>query len=138
SALSLDAELPEGAVRVQDMYRIYEPDHKLVVVEMRGEEVRRLMEEGLDDLKAFFYPAGLRVVYDLTKFKGQRLVSLMDLNQRPLNLQKTFKVAVESGVAQFMKKEQLNSGEKVRDMLARHVREAGVIHGRLDDRLQER
>ncbi|MBT5830505.1 MAG: hypothetical protein HOH77_09950 [Candidatus Latescibacteria bacterium] len=138
SALSLDSELPEGAVRVQDMYRIYEPDHKLVVVEMRGEEVRRLMEEGLDDLKAFFYPAGLRVVYDLTKFKGQRLVSLMDLNQRPLNLQKTFKVAVESGVAQFMKKEQLNSGEKVRDMLARHVREAGVIHGRLDDRLQER
>lgn len=138
SALSLDSELPEGPVRVQDIYRVYAPDHKLVVVEMRGDELGRLMEEGLDDLKAFFYPAGLKVVYDLTKLKGQRLVSLMDLNQRPLNLRKTFKVAVEGGVAQFMKRKKIKSGEKIRDILAGHVRGAGVIHGRLDDRLQER
>jgi 5'-nucleotidase/UDP-sugar diphosphatase len=138
SALSLDSELPEGAIRVQDLYRVYPPDHHLVVVEMRGEEVSRLMEEGLDDLTAFFYPSGLQVVYDLTKLKGQRLVSLADGDRRPLNLRKTFKVAVESGVAQFMTKEKVSANEKVRNLVAKHIQEAGVIHGRLDDRLQER
>ncbi|MGA1198396.1 MAG: bifunctional metallophosphatase/5'-nucleotidase, partial [Candidatus Latescibacterota bacterium] len=101
SATSLDSELPEGAVRVQDVYRIYAPDHRVVVVEMRGEELSHLMEEGLDDLRAFFYPSGLQVVYDLTKLRGQRLVSLMDGARHPLNLRKKFKVAVESDVVPF-------------------------------------
>ena len=138
SATSLDSELPEGAVRVQDVYRIYAPDHQLVVVEMRGEELSLLMEKGLDDLSAFFYPSGLQVVYDLTKLRGQRLVSLMDAERRPLNLRKKFKVAVESGMLPFVEKEKINQGAKIRDILTRHIREAGVISGRLDDRMQER
>jgi 2',3'-cyclic-nucleotide 2'-phosphodiesterase (5'-nucleotidase family) len=138
SATSLDSELPEGAVRVQDVYRIYAPDHRVVVVEMRGEELSHLMEEGLDDLRAFFYPSGLQVVYDLTKLRGQRLVSLMDGARHPLNLRKKFKVAVESDVVPFIQKEKIGQGEKIRDIITRHIREAGVIQGRLDDRMQER
>jgi len=138
SATSLDSELPEGAVRVQDVYRIYAPDHQLVVVEMRGEELSLLMEKGLDDLSAFFYPSGLQVAYDLTKLRGQRLVSLMDGARHPLNLRKKFKVAVESGVMPFVEKEKISQGGKIRDILSRHIREAGVIQGRLDDRMQER
>lgn len=138
SATSLDSELPEGPVRVQDIYRIYAPDHQLVVVEMRGEELSLLMEKGLDDLSAFFYPSGLQVVYDLTKLRGQRLVSLMDAERRPLNLRKKFKVAVESGVMPFMQTEKIGQGAKIRDIFTRHIREAGVISGRLDDRMQER
>lgn len=138
SALSLDSELPEGPIRVQDLYRVYGPDHHLVVIEMRGEDLHKLMENGLDDLGAFFYPSGLQVVYDLTKLRGQRLVSLMDGQRRPINLRKTFKVAVEHGVAQFSQNRKMANLGQIRNLLAKHIREASVIHGRLDDRLQER
>jgi 2',3'-cyclic-nucleotide 2'-phosphodiesterase (5'-nucleotidase family) len=137
SAMSLDSELPEGPIRVQDVFRVYAPDHHLVVVEMRGEELRVLVEDGLDDLTKFFYPSGVQVVYDLNKLKGQRLVSLRDSKGRALNLSKTFKVAVESGVVQFANKKRGPLTEKIRDLLAKHIREAGTIQGRLDDRMQE-
>lgn len=138
SAKSLDSELPEGPIQVSDIYRIYGSDDRLVVIEMKGEELHQLMENGLDDLNSFFYPAGLRVVYDLMNVKGKRLVSLMDGQRRPLNLRKTFKVAVESNAAQFIDKDRVIKRGKIRDIFAKHVRDAGVIQGRLDDRLQER
>lgn len=135
SALSLDPELPEGPIRVMDLYRIYSPTHTVEIVSLKGEDLRSLMELGLDDLSSFFYPSGLSVVYDLTQVKGKRLVSLGTVDKRPLNLQKTFRVAVESGLTRFGNG--TPTGLVVRNLLADHIKKAGVIRGKLDDRLRE-
>jgi len=135
SALSVDSELPEGPIRVMDLYRIYSPTHKIKIVSLKGEDLRSLMESGLDDLSAFFYPSGLSVVYDLARIKGKRLVSLATADKRPLNLQKTFRVAVESDLTRFEKG--TPTGLVIRNLLANHIRKAGVIRGKLDDRLRE-
>ncbi|MDA0710372.1 MAG: 5'-nucleotidase C-terminal domain-containing protein, partial [bacterium] len=138
SALSLDSEMPEGPIRVADLYRVYAPNHRLAVVEMTGEDLNRLMEDGLDDLTAFFYPSGLKITYDLTRIKGERLVSLADATGRVLGGKKKFKVAIESESAQFSNKVKPSGSIKIRDLLAGHIRSSGAIEGKIDERLQER
>ena len=137
SAMSLDTELPEGSISVQDVFRIYGPEHQVVVVQLTGEELRAIMETGLDDLAAFFYPSGLEVFFDLSQSRGHRLSALTLSGREPINLRKTFRVAVENGVGRFQEAARGKSGPKVRDLLALHILQAGAIQGVIDNRLRE-
>ena len=138
AATGIDGELPPGPIRVLDLFRMYSLSHRVVEVSMTGEEIRALLEAGLDDLQSFFYPSGVAVVYDLSRPGGARILSVNVGEKRPMNLRKTFRVAVEEGIEHFQLLKRGAVGEPVRDLLARHIKEAGVIRGSVDDRIREK
>ena len=143
AASSVDPELPEGPIRVLDLYGIYAWPYRLATVSLPGRQVWAILEKGLSNPQAFFYPSGLEMIYDLSRPEGDRVVSVT-VGDRPLDLEKGYRVAVEDGVAEtggaglFGIATLEKSGVPIRDLLARHIKTAGVVRGEVDGRMQGR
>ncbi len=143
AASSVDPELPEGPIRVLDLYGIYAWPYRLGTVSLPGRQVWAILEKGLSNPRDFFYPSGLEMVYDLSRPEGTRVVSVR-VGDRPLDLEKDYRVAVEDGVAEargadlFGTTAPEKGGGPIRDLLARHIKTAGVVQGEVDGRMQGR
>ena len=128
-------ELDEGPISVLDLFQLYGLPDKAVIVALSGSQIKKLLEDGLEDLDSFVYPSGIKVTYNLSSPQGER-VSSIALKGEPLNLEKSYRVAVEEGNRLFEEEERKGEGDGIRDLLARHIKSAGVIRGLVDDRMK--
>jgi 5'-nucleotidase/UDP-sugar diphosphatase len=148
AASNVDPELPEGAITVLDLFRVYGWSNQVVIVSVKGSQLRKFLEGGLETTGGFFYPSGLNVVYDLSAEKGKSVASIT-VGDQPLDDNKSYRAAVEDriattegagkGLADF-----LNAGGRaptgvlIRDLIARHIQTLTQIKGNVDDRVQEK
>jgi 2',3'-cyclic-nucleotide 2'-phosphodiesterase (5'-nucleotidase family) len=73
---SLRKDLPGGDVRLVDLLDTYPFVDDVIVKEMSGEQIRRALEQSFTLERGLLQVSGLSITYDLTRPKGQRLVSL--------------------------------------------------------------
>lgn len=73
---SLRKDLPGGDVRVVDLLDTYPFVDDVIVKEMTGEQISRVMEQSFTLERGLLQVSGLEITYDLTRPEGQRLVSL--------------------------------------------------------------
>jgi 5'-nucleotidase len=148
AAANLNPELREGPIRVLDLFRVYPWSHRVVVLSIKGERIRDLLEGSLSTPGTSYHPSGLVVVTDPSRAKGERVVSVTFGGER-LESGQVYRVAVEEAVAAASGttkgladaldvRVRRDTGILVRDLLARHIRSAGVIRGTMDGRVQSR
>ena len=148
AAPNLNPELREGPIRTLDLFRVYPRSHRMVVLSVKGERIRALLEGDLPTSGVAYHPSGLEVVYDPSREKGQRVVSVL-VGDEPMKPDQVYRVAVEEAVAvesaitggladALEVRVRRDTGILIRDLLARHIRSAGVIRGSMDGRVQSR
>lgn len=124
--LSLHSFLPEGEIRMSDMFNLYKYENQLYVMRLTGEEIRRHLEMSydlwvntmkspddhlllFDDTKGdgqrlgfknllfnFDSAAGIDYEVDVTKPDGQKVTILKMSNGQPFDKDKWYKVAINS------------------------------------------
>lgn len=124
--LSFNAKIEKGDITVADMFNLYKYENMLYVMELTGQEVKDFLEmsyaqwtnrmqEAGDHLLLFRQPveegkrasflnfsfnfdsaAGIRYTVDVTRPQGQKIHILSLADGTPFDLQKTYKVALNS------------------------------------------
>mgnify|MGYP002024539734 CR=1 FL=1 len=69
-------DLPRGDVEIVDILDVLPFVDPVVVVEMTGEQLRAIMEQGFTLLRGLMQVSGIEVAYDLSRPEGQRIISL--------------------------------------------------------------
>ncbi|WP_448872847.1 bifunctional metallophosphatase/5'-nucleotidase [Desulfobulbus propionicus] len=103
-------DLPPGPITVKDVYTVLPFKNTLVQLNATGQEIKNALEDAVEGVVGpalntgcYPYAGGLRWQVDLTQPKGKRLSHLeiraADGNYRPLALEKTYKVATISFLA---------------------------------------
>jgi 5'-nucleotidase/2',3'-cyclic-nucleotide 2'-phosphodiesterase/3'-nucleotidase len=136
AAFRVDPRLPEGPIRVLDLYRVYGWPHRVATVSIGGNQLRGLVEEGLGGAQVAYCASGLEVVYDSTRAEGARLISAR-VGGTEIEPDRQYRVALEEDRARSAAaagKPEL--GPSIRDLLARHIASAGVVRGALDPRIR--
>ncbi|MGE4560246.1 MAG: bifunctional UDP-sugar hydrolase/5'-nucleotidase [Desulfobulbus sp.] len=103
-------DLPAGKITVKDVYTVLPFKNTLVQLNATGQEIKDALEDAVDGVVGpalntgcYPYAGGLRWHVDLNQPKGKRLSHLeiraADGNYHPFNLEKTYKVATISFLA---------------------------------------
>lgn len=123
--LSFDAEIKEGNIRISDMFNLYKYENMLYTMELTGKEIKGFLEESyaiwtnqmqsaedhlllLTERKdsngytftnpSFNFDSAAGIIYtvDVTKPAGQKITIQSLANGEPLDLNKTYRVALNS------------------------------------------
>ena len=105
--------------------------NSLVVCKLTGAQLKEVLEQGFTLERGMVQASGLKAVYDLSRPRGSRLVSL-EIGGRPVDEKKIYSVATNSFLAQggdlyetFLKTEQEDSGILLSDLLMNYLKEKG-------------
>lgn len=141
NTFGLRGELPKGTLRVGDLYKIMPFDNAIVVVRMKGSQIRKMVERSLGSNVPRLKYSGLRLRFDPSAPKGSRTRSI-EIGGRPLKNGRIYRIATSDYVAiagRYMKginKESVEpQGELMRDALISQVRAASPIRAKLDGRM---
>ncbi|HTM57156.1 MAG TPA: 5'-nucleotidase C-terminal domain-containing protein [Candidatus Udaeobacter sp.] len=94
----LRADLPEGSITHGAIYEVMPFDNTIVTLDMNAGELRQVFEEGLR-VGRVLQVSGIRLSFDLSRPQMQRVVSLTQPNGKPLDPNRTLKVAVNNFIA---------------------------------------
>ena len=123
--LSFDAEIKEGDIRISDMFNLYKYENMLYTMELTGKEIKGFLEESyaiwtnqmqsaddhlllLTERKdgngytftnpSFHFDSAAGIIYtvDVTKPAGQKITIQSLANGEPFDLNKTYRVALNS------------------------------------------
>jgi 2',3'-cyclic-nucleotide 2'-phosphodiesterase (5'-nucleotidase family) len=90
----------EGAtteLRVRDIYNILQFANKLVMAELKGEDIKQLLEHGVsragEEVGRFPQVSGVRFAYDASRPAGSRVTSV-EIGGQPYDPAKTYKIVV--------------------------------------------
>jgi 5'-nucleotidase/UDP-sugar diphosphatase len=110
------ANLPKGDVTYRDCYNIDALSNTAVIMTMTGAQVRTMLEVGCNGHHAIFQVSGIALEWDPRKDIGQRILKINDLNGRPLDPLKDYRVVTNSYLA-------AGGGEYIVFKDAREIRE---------------
>jgi 2',3'-cyclic-nucleotide 2'-phosphodiesterase/3'-nucleotidase/5'-nucleotidase len=124
----LRADLPAGPITKGSVYDVIPFDNTLVLVKLTGEQVRRMLEDGLAHGRVS-QQSGLRYRFDLSRPQGGRLLALGLADGSPLDEARTYTVAVNNFMASggdnydtlSRARDQVDTGTLVRDALERYL-----------------
>ncbi len=141
NTFGLRSELQKGALSIGDVYKIMPFDNTIVVVRMRGSEIRKMIERSLgSDVPRLKY-SGLRLRFDPRAPKGRRTISVK-IGGRPLKDGRVYRIATSDYVAiagrymKGLKKESVErKGALMRDVLISEIRASSPIRAKLDGRM---
>jgi 5'-nucleotidase len=95
------APRPDGTVTYGQAFAMQPFGNGIVVMDLTGAQLKRLLEQQFTDVKEpmmLMPSAGFRFSYDVRRPEGERIVS-MSLNGRPVDRQRTYRVATNSFLA---------------------------------------
>ena len=130
---SLRKDLPGGDVLLVDVLDTYPFVDDLVVMEMTGAQIRRVLEQSLTFERGILQASGIEVVYDLDQPERERVVS-MKFQGRPIEPTDTLEVAVGGFLAEggdlydaFPEAKRLRAHGKVADAVVEYFRSRYVV-----------
>ena len=100
NASALRANIPEGEVNVGNIYELLPWKTKTSLLEMKGKDVRESVEQIMSSFLNNFAISGFKVEVDSSKPPGQRIVSMQEAGGKPLDPDKTYKIATIEWLAE--------------------------------------
>ncbi len=146
------ATLMPGEITAEDIYNIVPTDRHIFTYTMPGKEIRNLLENILDgvvdqdpfsrvggDMVRF---SGLKIVYDASGKRGERVVSIRTADDQPFSMEKEYSVASAHTRFQhnpmFAAREIVDTGKVFVEALISHIRAHSPISPGLDNRIVAR
>ncbi len=124
------ANLPAGELKMRNLYEVAPFGNELVKMSLTGQQISDLFEYAGREDRHNLETNGIKVVYNLKKEAGKRVVSLK-VGNKPINLKKTYTVVTNSFLADggdghqtFTQGTKRNkTGIVLRDALAQYMRD---------------
>lgn len=130
---SLRKDLPGGDVRRVDVLDTYPFVDDVIVKELSGKQIKRVIEQSLTLERGLLQVSGLHVSYDLDQPEGQRLVSLTR-NGEPVADDDRYTVAAPNFLAEggdlyvtFAEASPLRSAGQTSEILVRFLQERDIV-----------
>ena len=130
---SLRKDLPQGDIRLVDILDSYPFVDDVNVKEMSGSQIRRALEQSLTFERGLLQLSGLEMVYDLSRPKYGRVVSLRH-NGRPVEDSDRFTVAAPGFLTEggdlydsFRESDLVRSVGKVSDVIIEYFRSRELV-----------
>lgn len=130
---SLRKDLPGGDVLLVDVLDTYPFVDDLVVMEMTGEQIRRVLEQSFTLERGILQASGIEIVYDHQKPERERVVS-MKFQGRPIAPADVLEVAVGGFLAEggdlydaFPEAKRVSAHGKVADAVVDYFRSHDVV-----------
>ncbi len=95
----LRAPIDEGPITYSEVYEVLPFDNTMVVYELTGAEVIRLLEQGAEG-GGFLHASGIRYTLDRTKPSGSRITAASRADGSPITPETIYPAAVNSFMAQ--------------------------------------
>jgi 2',3'-cyclic-nucleotide 2'-phosphodiesterase (5'-nucleotidase family) len=134
NAGGLRADLPAGEVTNGNVLDALPFLNSLVVCQMTGAQIHEILEQGLSLERGLIQVSGLRATYDLSRPIRQRLIAL-EIGDRPVDNQKTYRVATNSFLAEggdlyqtFSQVKQTDTGKSLSDVVIEYLQQHGEVH----------
>jgi 2',3'-cyclic-nucleotide 2'-phosphodiesterase (5'-nucleotidase family) len=99
NAGGLRADLPEGAITLGHVQDAFPFLNTVVVLELTGAQIRRILEQGFTLKRGMVQVSGLVARYDLGRPEGSRLVHLT-IGGEPVEDSRAYRVATNSFLAE--------------------------------------
>jgi len=142
SPSSFRSNINKGEVRVEDVYKVFPWKGKVSVLEMKGKDIKTLMEEMLSGPANGLAISGLKVEQDVSRPVGEQIVSVYTLTGESLDPEKTYTVATRDWYADgnlalhsFQKAKNRREVGVLRDILVNEFEERGVVKANKDGRI---
>ena len=128
--------IPRGAITAAALREALPFDNKVTVMQMSGRAIRRLLEESVEPTMGHskvLQLSGLQTIYDPGRPFGRRVVSARFSDGSSLDDHRTYRLASDDFLARggdgysFQSARRVEAGEKVRDVVARHLRQQGLV-----------
>lgn len=137
------SNIEQGDVTVGSIYSIFPWKNKATVLDMKGKDLKKVLEEQVSGPMHCGAYSGIKVIIDSDRPKGQQLVNATLADGKPIEDNKIYSVGTENIFADgnFEMKSFKNAVSRkdydtdVRDMLIEAIEENPVIQGRTDGRL---
>ena len=132
-----------GVITMGNLYEVIPFDNTICTVEMTGRQIMKVLEYGLMNQKiGMVQYSGLKVIYNSQASSDRRIVAVMSGTGKPLELDKTYTVAINDFLAAggdgFVVLQQgkklRDTGIVVRDSLVEALGKEATIDFRGDDR----
>ena len=134
NAGGLRADLPAGEVTNGNVLDALPFLNSLVVCDMTGAQIREVLEQGLSLERGLIQVSGLRATYDLSRPIRSRLIAFQ-IGDRPVDDQKTYRVATNSFIAQggdlyqtFPQVKQADTAKSLSDVVMEYLQQHGEVH----------
>lgn len=130
---SLRKDLPGGVVRRVDVLDTYPFVDDVIIKDLTGEQLQRIVEQSLTLERGLLQVAGLKLEYDLERPLGERIVSLTH-GGNPVASDETFRVAAPSFLAEggdlyttFAESPPLSAIGQTSDIVMAYLRSQDVV-----------
>jgi 2',3'-cyclic-nucleotide 2'-phosphodiesterase (5'-nucleotidase family) len=142
------SSIPAGDFTLRDAYTILPFRNKVVLSNVKGETIRAALENGVSRVEnlggGFLQVSGMQYSYNPDKPVGKRVGDII-VNQEPLNLHKTYLVAMPSyifnggdGYTMFSESELIVDASNARtdaEVLIEYAKKLGVINIKTEGRI---
>ncbi len=141
------SEIPQGTVRLRDIFTIMPFDNTIVTMTMSGREILELLEEGAGLERDILHVSGIQISVSYEKPAGRRILKAL-LGGKPLIKSRKYRIATNSFLASggdlfetFLKgKDRDDTGkvlrDAIRDQFSRQVAaSAGMFSGKPEGRI---
>lgn len=145
SPSSLRRNLNSGEVRVRDIHSMFPWKNKVSVLEMKGGDIKNVLEEMISGSANGIAVSGMIVEQDLSKPKGNQIVSVKTPDGKPLDPEKTYKVATRDWYADgnlqlnsFTKASSRKETEVLQKILIKSIEQRQELNAQKDGRIINR
>lgn len=133
-------DLPEGAIKVRDIWEIYPFDNTVVKVTLTGKQLVQLLEWRIANPDDFLQASGIKLVYD----SDERKIISAKVNGKSIESEREYKLVtnnyITSHFEEFFGLNRANvtvedMGIPVRDVLLQAVNEQKTINSKIENRI---
>lgn len=133
-------DINKGPITMELVYTLLPFDNVLVVMDLTGAQILKLLEQSATLEKGILQQSGLKVKYDMTKPKGQRVLEVF-VGDKPLELDKVYKVVTNDFLAAggdnfvtFKEGKNLVYGDMLRDVFIEYLKKHSPISPKIEGR----
>lgn len=139
----LRKDLPKGDIRVRDIWEINPFGNTLVVFEVDGKTLRKMMEWQASGKAELMQVSGLKIVIDSRKNIGERVISI-EVGGKPLDENKIYSIVTNNWVADHLYDlfgipqngvKMKNLGVVDRDVFIEAVKKQKVVRSEVEGRI---
>jgi len=142
SPSALRSNIQSGEITVGDIYELYPFNDKLNVVEIKGKDLKKVLEETLGSTFHSFTISGAKVKMDTKLPEGKRVIEIQMPDGKPIDPNRIFRIGVQSSLLKkdvcktLNKAKDLGGKGLIRELLIENIEKQQVISAKRDGRIR--
>lgn len=134
-------DIPKGKITMEQVYTLLPFDNVLVVMDLKGSQIRRILEQNANSEHAILQVSGMNVQYDMTRPVGSRITNV-HVSGMALEPGKTYRVASNDFLAAggdqystFKDGKNVVYGSTLREIVAAYLTRHSPVHPEVQKRV---